>query len=239
MPVSRGFVARLRHAADPALDPPALRGLDRVTWAAVGHAHGKATDVPVLLRAAAADEPDARELAFDLLYETIWHAGTVYDATPLVVPFLYRLLEADETPDKQRVAGLLATIAGHSHTGDDEDLAACRRAGKERLDLLYPYLRDRDWSVRQVVAMAIGRYPELVARLLPDLEAALRDEPDKRVRLALILAIGQSSEAAARLLPDLEAALRDEPDEWFRQALQEVIELLTRAAADPARRGAM
>jgi hypothetical protein len=226
MPVSRGFLARLRRAADPARDPPALSGLDRVDWAALEHAHGRATDVPVLLRAAACDNPDDRDLAFELLAETIWHQGTVYPATAPAVPFLYRLLEADETADKQRVALLLTTIAD-GQTGADGDLAATRRAVRERLDLLYPYLRDPEWGVRHAVAWTIVRYPEAAARLLPDLEAAYRDEPNKHVRLALACAIGQSPEAAARLLPELEAALRDEPDRWYRQALQEVIERLT------------
>jgi hypothetical protein len=222
MAVSRKYLARLRRPSDPARDLPALRGLDQVDWAALEHAHGRATDVPVLLRAAGCDDPHARDLAFELLSETIWHQGTVYPATAPAVPFLYRLLEADEARDKTRVALLLATIAD-GQTGADEDLAATRRAVAGRLDLLYPYLRDREWGVRHAVARTIGRYPEVVVRLLPDLEAAYRREPDKHVRLALAWAVGQTPEGAARVLPDLETALRDETDQWSRQALREVI----------------
>jgi hypothetical protein len=218
--------SELRKLYKSAPNPPALVGLSAVDWSAVGHAHGRATDVPALLRAAASDDPDHREFAFELLSETIWHQGTVYDATALVVPLLYRLLEENETPDKQAVALLLATMAD-AQTGEDEDLAATRRAVAERLDLLYPYLRDPEWGVRQAVAVAVGRYPEACARLLPDLEAAYRDEANLSVRLALALAIGHSPEAAARLLPDLEAALRDAPDQYVRAALRGVIERLT------------
>src|SRR4051794_25242079 len=89
MPVSRRLLARLRRAADSARGAPALRGLDQVDWAVLEHAHGQATDVPVLLRAAAGDDPDARELAFELLAESIWHQGSVYSATTPAVPFLY------------------------------------------------------------------------------------------------------------------------------------------------------
>jgi hypothetical protein len=131
MSMSRKLRAHLRHAADRALNSPALRELDQVDWAALEHAHGRATDVPVLLRSTMSDDEDVREDAFELLSESIWHQGTVYSATPHAVLFLYRLLEADETPDKQSIVVLLATIAD-SQTGTDEDLAATRRAGTAR-----------------------------------------------------------------------------------------------------------
>jgi len=240
MAVSRKFITRLRRPAESARDLPALRGLDQVDWAALEHAHGSATDVPVLLRAAASDDPDARELAFELLAESIWHQGSVYSATTPAVPYLYRILEAEQTPDKQQVAVLLASIAGSqlaAHPDDpravaDEDWAATRRAVAERLDLLYPYLRDPEWGVRHAVAWAIGRFPTIAVRLLPDLEAAYRTERNDAVRLGLAWAIGQSPEGAVRVLPDLEAALRGAPDQWVRQAYRSVIERI-RERAEP------
>jgi len=81
------------------------------------------------------------------------------------------------------------------------------------------------------VAWAIGRFPEIVVRLLPRLEAAYRKESDKHIRLALAWAIGQSPEGAAEVLPELETALRDDPDPWYRQAVQKVIERINHAAA--------
>jgi hypothetical protein len=231
MPVSRKFLTRLGHAADPDNDPPALAGLDDVDWKAVEHAHGRATDIPVLLRAAASNEPDAREEAFQLLYESIWHQGSVYDATPLVIPFLFRLLEADKTPDRSQVAHLLATIAGNGYPEDDEEVVTCRRIIGQRLDLLFPYLRDKDWGVRHIVATAIGCYPEVCVRALPRLEAIYRKERNEAVRLALASAIGNSPEGAARVLPELEAALQAAPNQWVRQAYQQVIDRIRRGHA--------
>jgi hypothetical protein len=247
---------------ESAPDPPALVGLGEVDWAAVEHAHGPATDVPALLRAAVSDDPDHRDFAWQLLFETVWHQGTVYPASATVVPFLYRLLEADGVPDRSMAAQLLAAIAdGHSylacHATTPESIAiheriaaengstlaadlareladveAARRAVGTRLDLLYPYLRHRERGVRHAVAAAIGHYPEVVARVLPNLEAVFRKEADLSVRLALVSAIGNHSpEAAARRLPDLEAALRDEPNEYLRQALREAIDRLARRLA--------
>ncbi len=105
------------------------------------------------------------------------------------------MLEADGTPDKQSVVHLLSTIAD-CQTGAAGHIAASRRAVGERLDLLYPYLRDPNPEIRRAVAWAVGHYPEAVARLLPDLEAALRDEPDEYTRGALREAIARHPSAA-------------------------------------------
>ncbi len=179
-----------------------------VDWSAVSHAHGAATDVPALLRAVMSDDPDHRDFGWQLLAETVWHQGTVYPASAMVVPFLYRLLETDGVPDQWEAAQLLACIAdGHSYLAvhattpesvaiherisaekgsslaDDlarelEDVAAARRAVGTRLDLLIPYLRDPKPFVRAMVATAIGHYPEVAAGLRPELEAILSEEPE-------------------------------------------------------------
>jgi hypothetical protein len=143
------------------------------------------------------------------------------------VPFLYRLLEADGVPDRSAAARLLAALAdGHSylacHATTPEsvaiheqiaaengstlaadlarelaDVAAARRAVGTRLELLYPYLRAPEPHVRASVAVAIGHYPEVAARLLPDVEAALRDEPEEYVRAALRGIIERAGPGAA------------------------------------------
>lgn len=200
---------------ESASDPASLQGLSAVDWSAVSHAYGPATDVPALLRAFVSDVPDHREFACKLLFQTIWHQGTVYEATAVAVPFLYQLLEADGVLDKSSVAHLLATIAdGHSYlechantpmmaatwesilakdgkTLDAElarelgHVTATKRAVARRLDVLYPYLRDPEPEIRRSVAFTVGCFPEIAARLLPDLQAAYREESDEYARGAL------------------------------------------------------
>ena len=74
----------------------------------------------------------------------------------------------------------------------DEEMAEGRRLQAEirrqlskRFDLLYPYLRHNEAEVRVAIASAIGAFPELAARALPDLENALEDESDHYVRKTL------------------------------------------------------
>jgi HEAT repeat protein len=189
--------------------------LDTVDWSAVHDAYGPATSVPALIRALTSCEPTHRAYAIEALFQYLWHQGTVYAATAAAVPILFDLLESASTPDRSAVAVLLAAIAdgeppfkrceddpeeaqkwreilGRSNRSLDAEMEAGRRYGlanRERisagLDSLYPYLRDPDPEVRRYVATAIGRFPAVVERVLPDLEAALEEEPEAFVREAI------------------------------------------------------
>jgi len=194
---------------------PALDGLDQIEWGAVSHAYGPATDIPPLLRALVSSDADHRNHATDSLFHSIWHQGNIYSATATAIPFLFNLLEGDGPHDKSAVAFLLATIAdgepSFAHCEDDPaaadewrailtsagrslevEIAEGRRYAAEiqqlladRLDALVPYLRDAEPAVRQAVAVAVGHFPEMAPRFLPDLKAALSAEPDEYAREAL------------------------------------------------------
>jgi hypothetical protein len=161
------------------------------------------------------DNKRHRRFACQLLFETIWHQGNIYTATVPAIPFLYNLLETDGPHDKGAIAHLIATIANGEPSfamceGNPQETAQwetilrnagrslrdemaagrmaaedVRRAVSDRLDVLYPYLRDPEPEMRRSVAVAIGRFPDIATRLLPDLEAAQRDETDKYARAAL------------------------------------------------------
>jgi HEAT repeat protein len=202
----------LYQSPDSVPAQPALNGLDKVDWSAVHDAYGPATSVPALIRALTSCEPIHRACATQALCEHIWHQGTVYSATAAAVPILFDLLESECTPDRPAVAVLLAAIAdgeppfkrceedaqeaqkwreilNRCNRSLDAEMEEGRRYGsaiRERisagLDSLYPYLRDPDPEVRRYVAIAIGQFPAVVDRVLPDLKAALEDEPEASVR---------------------------------------------------------
>src|SRR5687768_548060 len=90
---------------------PALDGLDEVDWSSLHDAYGPAIGVPARLRALVSGNFEHQDCAFQDLFQTIWHQGTVYSATAAVIPFLYNLLEGDGPHDKAGVAVLLATVA--------------------------------------------------------------------------------------------------------------------------------
>jgi hypothetical protein len=116
---------------NPATDTAFLAGINDINWSQLGHAYGEATDVPPLLRALLSRNHDHREFALLLLFQTVWHQGTVYSASAHTVPFLIRLLPHQETPNKAGILHLLASLAtGHSylavHERTQEDIARAR-----------------------------------------------------------------------------------------------------------------
>jgi HEAT repeat len=91
--------------------PVVLEGLSDVAWAGLEHAHGSAADVPGLLRALRAAEPEVRKKAQWHLYGNIFHQGTRYEASAYAAPFLIELLADPATPERNEILGLLTSLA--------------------------------------------------------------------------------------------------------------------------------
>ncbi|MBI5950755.1 MAG: hypothetical protein HY865_03785 [Chloroflexi bacterium] len=89
----------------------ALEDIDKIDWSKLNHAHGEASDFPILLLATFSENRRDREFAFKLLFETIWHQGTVYEASAYAVPFLFKALESPEAIDESAFALLLSCLA--------------------------------------------------------------------------------------------------------------------------------
>jgi hypothetical protein len=190
-----------------------LSGLDQIDWASLTHAFGPAVDVPGWLRGLIDPDPERRACALDALSNAIWHQGTVYAASPHVVPFLGRMLRAADTPDRRLPAFLLGLLAdGSSYldvhaagggvhdeqvrawvAGAGRDLEtelareraivdATREAVGSVVIELAQWLHDADPGLREVVALALGRYPDRAGELVPLLRQALARERDPDVR---------------------------------------------------------
>jgi hypothetical protein len=90
---------------------PALAKLDEVNWSLLHHAHGEASDFPILINAALSEDERDREFALQLLHETIWHQGTIYQATAFAAPFIVELIQSPDIPNQVDFAMLFASIA--------------------------------------------------------------------------------------------------------------------------------
>ena len=62
-------------------DGDVLAGLEDVPWGTLHHAYGSADDVVHDIRALVASDIQEREAALERLHSTIWHQGTVYEAS--------------------------------------------------------------------------------------------------------------------------------------------------------------
>jgi HEAT repeat protein len=88
-----------------------LEGLSDVAWSELEHAYGSAADVPDLIRALRASDPEARKKARWHLYGNIFHQGTRYEASAYAVPFLLELLADPATPERTEILDLLTSLA--------------------------------------------------------------------------------------------------------------------------------
>lgn len=187
-----------------------LEGLNKINWAQLHYSHGAvADDIPALMRKLLSQDERERDIAFQELLAGVWHYGSIWEATPYEVPFLWELLKSPETPDKLLVANLLAVIAKeecayHHVMRDerkqeewkiilaehgknlDEEIEKAKRYYKEvhseisrEFSLFYSYLFCQEPVIRDYVAKAFGKYPEFKSETLPLLERVLSTENDK------------------------------------------------------------
>lgn len=80
-----------------------LIGIDEVPWQDLRHAYGAADDIPPLLRAIFSDIQKHGDFALHILFGSIWHQGTVYQATQFATPFLIQVLRNDSVLLKHRI----------------------------------------------------------------------------------------------------------------------------------------
>ncbi len=90
-----------------------LDGIGDIDWENLSHAYGNASDVPADLKALMSTDPKVYNRALDNLFGSIWHQGTVYQATRFSIPFLIQLLLSEKITMDVRISiiHLLASIA--------------------------------------------------------------------------------------------------------------------------------
>jgi hypothetical protein len=162
-----------------------LENLESVPWEQYDHAYGPATDVPQLIRDL--NDPGKREDALDSLNLTIWHQGTIYEATVHAIPFLLEVLEHGTADRAALLVFLRRLYYGQSDLEVHQGGLLGPRPTPEELEL------ERSW-VRAVVEGVRAGSP-LYLRLL--------DDPDTTTRLAAAYLLVHSSDRKAEVAPRL------------------------------------
>jgi hypothetical protein len=179
-----------------------LERLETIDWASVRHAHGPASDIPLLLRTLLSPNKGARQRAIEELDTFVHHQGTLSEAAVYVAPFFIELLQTSETPDKANIAATLALLADEKspeHCSRDELhwSQSIRTIVAQHLDLLYPYLQATEPTVRWIIADTLALFPAAKATSLPLLERALEGEAQPEVRKGIEAAIDKLHVSAA------------------------------------------
>jgi hypothetical protein len=204
-----------------------LDDLDAIDWSGLTDAYGPAGEVPTLIRALTAQDPEVWVAALDSLANVICHQlCSVYPATQSAVPFLIELLGSREVRCRGRILELLGHIAGATSElaaeveGDwDEDV---EKLDKEEYpeDFRDDLAREMESvrRARQAVWSGLGTYLELLSDL------------DKRLRINVPYTLALLVQRAGRDMPErvgdvepleaIERALRrqldEEPNELVR-----------------------
>jgi hypothetical protein len=179
-----------------------------------------------------AEDEDVRQDAYQELANKLCHQGDVYQATGYAVPFLLRMVQAEDTSDKASLLALLQSIATglpyltEGHTWMEAVLGKEGRsfqteielardyaqrahdAVEEGLDIYLDLLDDRDPDTREWAFALLCVLPETVPVLL----ARLRKEPEPDLKARLLghlafglagLLLGEREEPVAELLEGL------------------------------------
>jgi hypothetical protein len=157
------------------LDLPAVRAIleaiDAVEWAALEHAYHAATDTPAHLVAVAVGDQRCQELAWNELWGTIHHQGTVYSATLPAVAIVATLARWKHYPNRAMALVYLHEIA----VGDGSHAAEVRQAVHDEAPRLLSDQHQEPQEVQRALVWLLTAFPDhaaanddLVARLLPD-----------------------------------------------------------------------
>lgn len=110
----------LRPPSSPetALSPDTLP-LDPAFWSSLTHAHGRADDVPSMLRTLETARSGVdRDLAWEQLWSSLCHQGMIYSASYAAVPFVVDLAR-ERPPSEQLLFWIfVATIAAEGEASD-------------------------------------------------------------------------------------------------------------------------
>jgi hypothetical protein len=169
-----------------------LEHLSSINWSDLSHAYGPADDVPQLLRDLASPTEEMHGRALGTLYTTIYHQGTVYQASAYAVPFLIDLLQQEQVPERDGILGLLAVMA----KGDAYH--------RQHLHL-YDEARTQDPAFQQEMAEGISWVERTYAAINTGVPLYLRllEHQDIKIRLGATHLLGNLSHEATQFVSTL------------------------------------
>ena len=211
-------------------------------WAATYHAYGPAIDIPSLLHLLESNELSDRQDAMWELYGNVFHQGTRYPASVVIVPFLVALVANPAIYDRDEIIGLLCHIAlgyDHAHLPSGIDIVSERKALEERrrLDVEEEKRKLNDWVVEAVdekmrwkrqcrldsrvrtlnhdlrdMKNAVVAYDAVKNQALPTLCYLLQNDSDSSVRAEAAHIIAFFPESADKTLPFVRSIVFEDSD---------------------------
>ncbi len=188
--------------------------IESAEWNTLEHAYGTAEDVPKLLKDLCSTNIRVVDEALKELFSTIWHQGTVYEATVKALPLLLEIYDEHKVIQRDSLAMLILSIAAGSgyyqvhrqipvanpfekgvvgsppnlHELLDKENAVVegiRTVFAKHLNSFVSYLEHEESELRLVAARAFGCYSDNKSITLPLLWESLKKEHDEEVLTCL------------------------------------------------------
>lgn len=201
-----------------------LEDLQTIHWQDLHHAYGTAGDVPDLLKGLLSGDEDARKESLYELCGTIWHQGTVYEASAFAVPYLLEMLRSPKTMDKAGIAVLVAELADGSsplelYTDPEDEMSrlVCAALADQGRNFKTELCKGQEWV--RATRDAVGSGLDLLIPYLGHEESAVRE--------AVGRALSRFPERPGDTVPFLEHALQSETEAYVRETLKTALDELT------------
>lgn len=176
-----------------------LEGLEDVEWASLTHAYGSAENIPAMLQALnSAENQEAFEEALGRFINVVNHQGSIYSATPHVVPFLWQLLQTETNILRQ--SGHLAVLIGFLESSQVYHRSVYRSQRTPASPLVY------ETNIELHKAVAGGR----------EFYISLLTHPAVDIRASAMYLLSFLAEDAEPLLTVFAEFVVKETDEWVR-----------------------
>ena len=234
-----------------------LERLDDIPWRKYDDAYGPSVATPGNLRALGSNDAKRREKALDELSYTIYHQGTVYEATIHAVPFLFEMLAERAYQGKAQVLELLQMLAeGTSYHDVHQHMILMQEEAKKPefqemvetekgwvaqvkaeirkgLPITLALLKDPDPAVRSAAIGLLVRMQDVAAETREPFMELLRTDTNANVRAAALgaLAVGNAKDPAVR--ETLRQAFASEANPTCRASVAITLVGMSDGSADP------
>ena len=170
--------------------------VDEIDWNALGfHIYGSHEKIPQEIRNLLSPDEAVREEALDFLLGGGQDFGSIYETTPVIVPFILEVLAKEGAPGK---AALLRQLVGQGHqiatSGHlpiyEMDLyLRTYRAIISKLDLYFALLTNDVGEAQMAAVELLGTLSGDAQRVIPALVEQFNVQPDEDLQVAILSAI--------------------------------------------------
>jgi len=170
--------------------------VDEIDWKALGfHIYGAHEKIPQEIRNLLSTDEAVRGEALDFLLGGGQDFGSIYETTPVIIPFILEVLAQEGAPGKAALLRQLAgqgyqiATSGHLPVHEMDLYLRTYRALISKLDLYYDLLTNDLGEVQMAAVELLGTLAGDAQQVIPALVEQFNAQPDEDLQVAILSAI--------------------------------------------------